>query len=581
MMDLAQSREPFAVPDDSADENDTPTAIQAEGTTDMSPQAQRKRVNRMLKLMHRKATFYELLGIQVDATDKDITTAWRKTVGGIHPDKNRDTAAQECTQAANAAKDVLLDPDKRKIYDRFIQNNPPPPKVDTFDEDFAQSAFDDDNESDDDILQQDDEDSEEDDEENYPLPGRHVQQLHSRVTPYIKAFFRDVEGAIDFACLHRIDQINSQIEKENYNRRRPVLTMYQVPRRWLLFFQYAQRRIIMSFETELFTTERAQTEIVWLREYFARTCQRGLYRWPMTWARLLMDPLHQKLELLGMSRQSPILRATSNDDDIEMEDIDEEIEEGAEGNHRQHTSRPLRPGFTSTGDPILGYIPLQRRVMAGELLVLGFKFFIKVDGINPFKMASGSEVGDAAAFAYHQLPEDKKNNIQENAAKYATMAPAEFVQILGVTWVPGTASTSPRRLPTTYIWVETRTYSGKPNIMTRTTLRQWLGARSADQRVDSWFVTNGITPEWTVSDPANDPRHLRLTYPRPERSSNYNLRSRMQIPPSRGDSEIEELSRRLDQLVGLFARGQEEAREDRRLQREIMNRLLPASSSRA
>lgn len=35
-MDLAQSRQPFAVPDDSGDEDDTPKAIEAEGTTDIS-----------------------------------------------------------------------------------------------------------------------------------------------------------------------------------------------------------------------------------------------------------------------------------------------------------------------------------------------------------------------------------------------------------------------------------------------------------------------------------------------------------------------------------------------------------------
>lgn len=47
----------------------------------------------MLKLMQQKAIMYELLGIQVNATDRDIITAWKKTVGGIYLDKNKDKAA--------------------------------------------------------------------------------------------------------------------------------------------------------------------------------------------------------------------------------------------------------------------------------------------------------------------------------------------------------------------------------------------------------------------------------------------------------------------------------------------------------
>ncbi|KAI0477041.1 hypothetical protein F4859DRAFT_514373 [Xylaria cf. heliscus] len=573
-MDLAQSRQPFALPDDSDDEYDTPEAIEAEGATDISPQAQRKRVNRMLKLMQQKATMYELLGIQIDATDRDIITAWKRTVGGIHPDKNKDKAAQECTQAANAAKDMLLDPQKRRRYNHFIQNNPPLHKIETFDEDFAQSAFD--NDSDEDTLEQNDEDSEEDDERNYPLPNKQIQQLHCRMTPRIKAFYQDVEGAVDFSLLDIIDKINKQIERENYNCKRAV-TMYKVPRPKLLFFQYAQRRILVSFETKLFDVIKVQKEVLWLREHFAKTCQRGLYRWPMAWAQLLMEPLHRKLEMLGMSREL-MLPYTSMDDDIEMEDVDQEVED----TYRQDASCP---GFTTIGYHILGYFPVQRRTMAGELITLSFKVFIKVDDVNPIKIASGTEVSDAAALAYHQLPEHKKNNIRENAAKYAMMEPTDFVEIIGVAWVPESARTSPRRLPTTYIWVKTLTSSNKPDIMTRTTLRQWLGTRSADQHINSWFATKGITPEWAVSDVASDSRHLRLTYPPPRQSSNSNSRkshiqtSDVQPTPSREEGQVEELGRRLDQLMELMVRGQEEAREDRRLQREFMNRLLPAPNS--
>ncbi|KAI8955289.1 hypothetical protein F4801DRAFT_381293 [Xylaria longipes] len=586
-MDLAQSRQPFAVPDDSGDEDDTPKVIEAEGATDISPQAQRRRVNRMLKLMQQKATMYELLDVKADANDRDINAAWKKTVGGIHPDKNKDNAAHECTQAANAAKDVLLDPEKRKIYNNFIKTTPPPPKVETFDEDFAQGAFD--HGSDDDAIEEDEEDSEEDDEANYPLPTKQVVKLHKMATPCIKAFFEDVEGGIKFSLLNAVDKINDQIQKDNINYRRTVLSMYQVPRQKLLLFQYAQRRILMSFETKIYDFARVQKETSWLLEHFTKTRQRGLYSWPAAWTQLLMEPLHRKLEILGMFREQQMLPDMENatallDDDVEMEDVEEE-----ESPRYPNTGRPiqpLRPGFTITGDPILGYSPVQRwsKAIEGERVLVDFKFFVKVDGVNPIKIASGDKVGSTAALAYHHLPEQKKNNVKENAAKYATMEPTNFVEIIGVAWVPGSAGTTSRRLPATYVWVKTLTSSNKPNIMTRTTLRQWLGTRLADQHLSSWFATRGITPEWTVSDPANNSRHLRLTYPLPRQSSNYNLRSRIQtggLTPSGEDGQMEELGRRFDQLVDLLVRGQEEAREDRRLQREIMNRLLPAPDSGA
>lgn len=108
------------------------------------------------------------------------------------------------------------------------------------------------------------EDSEEDDEKYYPPPNKQVQKLHNYITPRIKAFFKNVEGAsaINFSLLDTVNKINKQIKRENYNRKRAVLTMYKVPRQKLLFFQYAQRRILMSFETKLFNVAKVQKEIL-------------------------------------------------------------------------------------------------------------------------------------------------------------------------------------------------------------------------------------------------------------------------------------------------------------------------------
>ncbi|KAI0525813.1 hypothetical protein F5B22DRAFT_641968 [Xylaria bambusicola] len=613
-------------------------AAQEGSAPETNAQAQRKRVNRILKLIKQKATSYELLGVDQDATEKQITAAWKAIITGIHPDRNKDTSAQECAQAVNDAKDVLCDLEKRKRYNAFLEHTPRPKAEDAFGEEFSPNAFDEDDGSDDDALEEDgEEDSEDDDEKDYPPPSKQIQGMHSRMTSRIKGFFYNLEGTINLSMLDTIDKMNKVIEKDNQNRRRTVLTMYEVPRQRLLFFQYAQRRIAVSFELGVFNAARVQIEIRWLQEHFIKTRQRGLYQWPEGWTQLLIEPLRRKLESIGLPREQQMAPETqtstgghagptsgggskapenegrdkgkdeyAGESDDDEDDDDEEMED-APAQNRNRQIQPLRPGFTILGDPILGYMPIQRRskVMAGETIILGFRVFVKVEGVNPLQVAGGSEIGDAAALAYHQLPEDEKNNIGQNAAKYATMPAAEFVEIIGVTWVPGSSRSD--RLPITYVWVRTHTDSGKPEIMTRTTFRQWIGTSLADKYIDSFLVGKGITPEWAAlgfpTDPANDSKYLRLTYPPPRQAAHYNLRPRIQyggfpalqnggfqgfptlqnsgglqgLPaPQREDGGVQELTRKFDQLVELFIRGQEEAREDRKQQREIMSRLLPA-----
>ncbi|KAK5637513.1 hypothetical protein RRF57_013228 [Xylaria bambusicola] len=191
MTDLAQSRVPFVIPDDGgdSDEINAPTP-HARGANDY--QAQRERVNRILKLMAQNATLYELLDAQQDATTKEIRHAWKNIIGGIHPDKNNDTSAQQCAQAVNNARDVLCDPRKRNVYDSFIKDNPPLPEAETFGEDFAQNAYDETGSDDNDEY--DDEDGEDDIEASYPRPNQQIRQLHSQMTRHIRAIFASLKG---------------------------------------------------------------------------------------------------------------------------------------------------------------------------------------------------------------------------------------------------------------------------------------------------------------------------------------------------------------------------------------------------
>ncbi|KAJ2991289.1 hypothetical protein NUW58_g1256 [Xylaria curta] len=431
-------------------------------------------------------------------------------------------------EAINRAKEALLDPDKRKIYDQFIQENPPLHKasVPLFSEDFAENAFD-------------------------KGDNNAVQNSYDRMTRYIKAFFGVLEGRIDFDLVNLVENINRKIEAENTHRGVP-LSLYTVPEKKLLFYQYGQRRIYASFRVGVLDDADAQRQLSWLQEHFTKTRQMGLYSWPAAWDQLLMRPLRLGLcrvqqRLLEMEDDSA-LSNTNDDDDVEMEDIDEEAER---------------------------YVPTQHW-SNGESVITSIRLLVKVNGVNPIKVVLGV---DDAALAYHQLPKHKRNNVKENAVKYAKMIRADFVGIIGVASV---ASTSPSRLPDTYVWVETKTVSDQPQIVTRSILRDWLGKGLADRRIDSWFKETGITPEWTL---ANNSRR-RLTYPSPGQSGNPNLRSRIQrsgiqSPPSSEDGGIEALTKTVNDLAGIMHQMQLDAQKDRKQQRELFKAYLPAPDSEA
>lgn len=64
--------------------------------------------------------FYSILGISKSASDDDIQKAYRKMARKHHPDMNPDDPkAKERFQAVQKAYDVLSDPQKRELYDRY------------------------------------------------------------------------------------------------------------------------------------------------------------------------------------------------------------------------------------------------------------------------------------------------------------------------------------------------------------------------------------------------------------------------------------------------------------------------------
>lgn len=69
--------------------------------------------------MAKKRDYYEILGIDKSASEKEIKSAYRKLAMQYHPDKNSSPDAEEKFKEISEAYEILSDQNKRSKYDKF------------------------------------------------------------------------------------------------------------------------------------------------------------------------------------------------------------------------------------------------------------------------------------------------------------------------------------------------------------------------------------------------------------------------------------------------------------------------------
>ncbi|KAI1317292.1 hypothetical protein F5Y16DRAFT_406680 [Xylariaceae sp. FL0255] len=451
------------------------TALEADKNPSIAKK-RRRAVNLTLKQFKGHATFYDLLGVKADATEKDIKEAYKKLILLLHPDKNKDEAAGECTYAINGAKETLADAGKRKIYDSFLKSKPQVADEEDemeVDEEFAPGAFDSDESDNYEMGDVEETDSEEDDENEFPKPSKKVTKQHHAMGPIIKRFFKDLEGRIGRATLNKHLRRGNLYIRENNQTNRCRLDIFTVPADKLLVYQYMQRNIALEYKLGVIQPKRVQNELQSFQNYFEKVCRRGLHQWPEAWVRYLIDPLRKRLTEEGLPQQytetktQPVPSRLNHEDDCYH-------------NNNNYNTKMKRPIIAHSG-------PLPS---AMAMKSAGLKYFLHAEGPNKLAVEMASNVDEKKELQY--LSSNRKYNVDAYASTICMRPSTDFKKILGVACLAEN-----ERAPETYVRVEM--INGTNHIIGGTSLREWLGTDTADRYIDHFCVDSGtVLPLWAL-----------------------------------------------------------------------------------
>ncbi len=70
--------------------------------------------------------YYKIMGVNKDASAKDIKMAYRRLARKYHPDISKESNAEEKFKELGEAYEVLRDPKKKEVYDQYLLNRERP-----------------------------------------------------------------------------------------------------------------------------------------------------------------------------------------------------------------------------------------------------------------------------------------------------------------------------------------------------------------------------------------------------------------------------------------------------------------------
>ncbi|KAI0117249.1 hypothetical protein F4814DRAFT_415651 [Daldinia grandis] len=520
---------------------------------------EREEVNRVVKLLKllkkNHATYYDLLGVDRRATTAEIKKARKNFVFMLHPDRNKDKSALRCTKAINNAVDILCSKEKRAEYDESLPSQYKAPRVDEedlFDEEFANGAFDDDgNDSTDsesdsksDSELDSESDSEMDSENEAPMLSEGVMKIYLEMgQSVLKPFFKSLDDKPDAKGLKKkLKEYNMLIEEQNLKRRIRIPNLFMVPDTSITKYHFMGRDIMTWWEARRLKPEGVQQALQKLQNNFDKERLHSSHQWPAEWTKLLISPLRKRLIKLNLpkeqTRTKPMQGNSAREKPINWASGTNETSDTDMPDAYKHDERRLLGilAHASSVRPDTGGVGYN-----GGMGYSGTKYFFDVEGLNKLEVKMANEVDPEETKKYHDS--GKASNINDQESEYRRLLRSRFVRVIGVSFLPGTGNYE--RTCWTYVRVKILNILGG-RIMTRSTLRGWLGQREADKRIDAFLVESKTVPPWAMDDyDSGKHKSYSLKYPLPKKAHGNHQIIRKRYYDDSDDSDDEERSQSL------------------------------------